>query len=202
MELAERIELSTSPLPRECSATELRQHYWTTIQSYRERARPSITRKAKNPSRTQVRERNLPGSIVCQARRASTASTIRETIMRPLLAGVKSTELRCEVRAILERETGIEPATNSLEGCDSTTELLPPVTLVRAKAPTCRCSRPRSKISGAQGRIRTSVTRRVADLQSAAINRSATCASCSVPLAEANSTESPNSSAGPVGTVH
>jgi hypothetical protein len=27
----------------------------------------------------------------------------------------------------MERETGIEPATNSLEGCDSTTELLPPV---------------------------------------------------------------------------
>ncbi len=27
----------------------------------------------------------------------------------------------------LERETGIEPATNSLEGCDSTTELLPPL---------------------------------------------------------------------------
>src|SRR5690242_3546167 len=29
-------------------------------------------------------------------------------------------------RQNLERETGIEPATNSLEGCDSTTELLPP----------------------------------------------------------------------------
>jgi hypothetical protein len=28
-------------------------------------------------------------------------------------------------RRQLERETGIEPATNSLEGCDSTTELLP-----------------------------------------------------------------------------
>ena len=27
---------------------------------------------------------------------------------------------------IMERETGIGPATNSLEGCDSTTELLPP----------------------------------------------------------------------------
>ena len=27
--------------------------------------------------------------------------------------------------ASLERETGIEPATNSLEGCDSTIELLP-----------------------------------------------------------------------------
>jgi hypothetical protein len=33
-----------------------------------------------------------------------------------------------------------------------------------------------SKLNGAQGRIRTSVTRRVADLQSAAINHSATCA--------------------------
>jgi hypothetical protein len=30
---------------------------------------------------------------------------------------------------LLERETGIEPATNSLEGCDSTTELLPPFRL-------------------------------------------------------------------------
>ena len=30
------------------------------------------------------------------------------------------------VRRRMERETGIEPATNSLEGCDSTTELLPP----------------------------------------------------------------------------
>ena len=32
----------------------------------------------------------------------------------------------------LERETGIEPATNSLEGCDSTTELLPPFTSTAA----------------------------------------------------------------------
>ena len=33
----------------------------------------------------------------------------------------------------LERETGIEPATNSLEGCDSTTELLPPLELISYK---------------------------------------------------------------------
>ena len=32
----------------------------------------------------------------------------------------------------LERETGIEPATNSLEGCDSTTELLPPALIARS----------------------------------------------------------------------
>ena len=31
----------------------------------------------------------------------------------------------------MERETGIEPATNSLEGCDSTTELLPPLLLLK-----------------------------------------------------------------------
>src|SRR5689334_5544324 len=35
----------------------------------------------------------------------------------------------------MERETGIEPATNSLEGCDSTTELLPP-DLTRSSFPT------------------------------------------------------------------
>ena len=40
----------------------------------------------------------------------------------------------------VERETGIEPATNSLEGCDSTTELLPPsrFTLRRARPPNAR----------------------------------------------------------------
>ena len=38
---------------------------------------------------------------------------------------------RLTAREGLERETGIEPATNSLEGCDSTTELLPPSRLTR-----------------------------------------------------------------------
>ena len=36
----------------------------------------------------------------------------------------------CRATSTLERETGIEPATNSLEGCDSTTELLPPAHFV------------------------------------------------------------------------
>ena len=36
----------------------------------------------------------------------------------------------------LERETGIEPATNSLEGCDSTTELLPPTARCLTQPPT------------------------------------------------------------------
>ena len=44
-------------------------------------------------------------------------------------------------RKILERETGIEPATNSLEGCDSTIELLPPTYAARFLTPTRRLRR-------------------------------------------------------------
>ncbi len=51
-----------------------------------------------------------------------------------LRASVDNLRLACQPKLTfvgkrerrLERETGIEPATNSLEGCDSTTELLPP----------------------------------------------------------------------------
>src|SRR4051812_11465142 len=102
----------------------------------------------------------------------------------------------------LERETGIEPATNSLEGCDSTTELLPPPRLaacavsfeityltMSARRPmrsaACRhlqtapphrtaLSVPQPERFGGEGRVRTSVARWAADLQSAAIDRSAT----------------------------
>jgi hypothetical protein len=133
MELAERIELSTSPLPRECSATELRQHAAEkpTLQSYRERSLPSITRKAKNPKRIHVNDRYLPGSIVCQASTAKTPSPASAITILPLPAGLRSTTLT------------------------STT-----------------------KTYGAQGRIRTFVAHNAADLQSAAINHSATCALC------------------------
>src|SRR6478752_38081 len=47
----------------------------------------------------------------------------------------------------LERETGIEPATNSLEGCDSTTELLPP-----SRLPPLR----QSRRFGGQARVTSS----------------------------------------------
>ena len=58
----------------------------------------------------------------------------------------------------MERETGFEPATNSLEGCDSTPELLPPIP---------------DPLIGGEWRIRTSVGQGPADLQSAAFDRSA-----------------------------
>ena len=41
----------------------------------------------------------------------------------------------------MERETGIEPATNSLEGCDSTTELLPPFDSLRSLRASLRARR-------------------------------------------------------------
>ncbi len=51
-----------------------------------------------------------------------------------LAQGIRRELSACHERAAdrpsrMERETGIEPATNSLEGCDSTTELLPPTRL-------------------------------------------------------------------------
>src|SRR5262245_1527914 len=42
----------------------------------------------------------------------------------------------------MERETGIEPATNSLEGCDSTTELLPPAFVERSLRSQLRRGKP------------------------------------------------------------
>ena len=48
-------------------------------------------------------------------------------------------------RKNLERETGIEPATNSLEGCDSTTELLPPTRSLTCSFALQRASPPYPK---------------------------------------------------------
>jgi hypothetical protein len=95
----------------------------------------------------------------------------------------------------LERETGIEPATNSLEGCDSTTELLPPFSKgerVRServrgpKAPVVYASSCSHALTlspfhslppasnGGEGRTRTFEAARATDLQSAAFDRFAT----------------------------
>src|SRR4029077_18232924 len=45
----------------------------------------------------------------------------------------------------MERETGIEPATNSLEGCDSTTQLLPPSRLACPSDSPLRRGRPAAR---------------------------------------------------------
>ncbi len=56
-------------------------------------------------------------------------------------------------RRLLERETGIEPATNSLEGCDSTIELLPQEPELRP--PSEPAYGPPADSVGAGGGIRT-----------------------------------------------
>jgi hypothetical protein len=84
----------------------------------------------------------------------------------------------------MERETGFEPATNSLEGCDSTPELLPqgPAIVLLSFEPSSTRSAPADSMApqlndsvknGGEWRIRTSVGRGPADLQSAAFDRSA-----------------------------
>ncbi len=71
----------------------------------------------------------------------------RQAVARESLAFAATPLRRSSLRAIrerrLERETGIEPATNSLEGCDSTTELLPP--FLTSTATTTHAARRRSK---------------------------------------------------------
>ena len=96
----------------------------------------------------------------------------------------------------MERETGIEPATNSLEGCDSTIELLPhfdfrfwisdsepPALANRLPPSNGKGGDAQSKVQNRKSEIRWwtgegSNLRRPhgsADLQSAAFDRSATC---------------------------
>jgi hypothetical protein len=94
----------------------------------------------------------------------------------------------------LERETGIEPATNSLEGCDSTTELLPhlltaamlsaeyrmlklmrnvPLFLIQPLLQHSALSIALDRLGG-EGRIRTFEAAGATDLQSVAFDRFAT----------------------------
>ncbi len=65
--------------------------------------------------------------------------------------------------AEMERETGVDPGTNSLEGCDSTTELLPPCNM-RDRLGTRLSDADRCVLltcePGGQGRIRTPVARK------------------------------------------
>ena len=91
---------------------------------------------------------------------------LKPDCITPLLA-----TCHCSLATVfLEREAGIEPATNSLEGCDSTIELLPPLKFSgKWGVDSGKRNLPfrllalnwalitRHCLSGGQGRIRTSV---------------------------------------------
>jgi hypothetical protein len=155
------LEPMTSPLPRECSTTELHQPSCslrspslrssirarifaiTTRNANRLRNKIGIHRTATSRSAIPTYLEEYPcmwitaaGSIVNQDSKPKTTKTPRAMNMRPRSAA------------------GLSDRSLSL------------ITIHH------------SNKNGAQGRIRTSVTRRVADLQSAAINHSATCALC------------------------
>src|ERR1700761_5758163 len=99
------LEPMTSPLPRECSTTELHQPLQHPLAAsfpssrpeteplplYRDRSLISTIRNAKNPSNTHVNCWYLPGSIVCHTSTANTARTDSETTKRPLPRGLIST---------------------------------------------------------------------------------------------------------------
>src|SRR5687767_15853582 len=78
----------------------------------------------------------------------SSAFALRASARQPSLAGLprRSSQGEATERS-LERETGIEPATNSLEGCDSTTELLPPSRLAPSPPHRFGVAGPRTRSS-------------------------------------------------------
>ena len=93
------------------------------------------------PTNTRLRLRVASEGLACQPKLAACAGVrlrLRHTANRRHASAGRLH--RCERR--MERETGIEPATNSLEGCDSTTELLPPLSLPTLAAGCRRRHRP------------------------------------------------------------
>ena len=158
------LEPMTSPLPRECSTTELHQPSCAFRSSSRARMFAITTRNANSPRnkigshRTWTSRSSKPtyrlenpctcitaaGSIVNHDSKPKTTKPPRAAYILPRFAA-----------GLSDRSISPTPLTSLLTTHYS---LLTKY--------------------GAQGRIRTSVTRRVADLQSAAINHSATCALC------------------------
>ena len=94
-------------------------------------ARPPVQKLRVTECRSLPREpcptTDSPLAFLPQSFRIQTFHADDQQSVRLILpAGNQPASPLIPPRSALERETGIEPATNSLEGCDSTTELLPP----------------------------------------------------------------------------
>ena len=129
------LEPMTSPLPRECSTTELHQHDY------------NIYSTAIACVSTQPGTRKTPA-----AANSAPGTSLAPSFATP--APPKPPALPAQQSAAHRPREPYPSQPSHLQLRTSNVQLK----------------------NGAQGRIRTSVTRRVADLQSAAINRSATCA--------------------------
>ena len=137
LELMMGLEPMTSPLPRECSTTELHQPLNV----------PSIRRRyALHPTRPEPAQHH--------PEREKSKQQPRKLLVLPRL----HRQPHCQRKRQKHKQRENHPSGTA--GLHRHASLLPPG--------AAKC--------GAQGRIRTSVTHCVADLQSAAINHSATCA--------------------------
>ena len=147
------LEPMTSPLPRECSTTELHQRSCSLFSSIRARMFAITTRNAKSP-------KNKIGNHRISTSRSAIPTYLDEyPCMWITAAG-----------SIVNHDSN--PKTTKTP---SATNIRP-----RSAAGLSDRSIPHSLQlkNGAQGRIRTFVAHNAADLQSAAINHSATCALC------------------------
>src|SRR5258707_9649358 len=120
--LRSNFSLAMSSTPSSLStSTFARRARWTTVVSADLARRPKPGERAKDGADVQ----NRTGDLVLTKDALCQLSYIG---LRPVGFGqaVARREAVSRGGRRLERETGIEPATNSLEGCDSTTELLPP----------------------------------------------------------------------------
>ena len=93
-----------------------------------------LTEQARATARTGAKPVRTGTNRHTHQRKACQPPAARAALWR----GIAAMRVEDTRRRRMERETGIEPATNSLEGCDSTTELLPPTLAPRASARQAR----------------------------------------------------------------
>ena len=155
------LEPVTSSLPRKCSTAELRGPKPSPpgtpkgARTWRLNSRTNSV-LILDPSRLEVRGTVKPSPLDLAGPKGSPGDEFRNPINIPLACLPAAWAERHPKEAPnhsfgkgLERETGFEPATNSLEGCDSTPELLPHGRLNESGSLGCS---PRSTDGGSSAR--------------------------------------------------
>ncbi len=159
------LEPMTSPLPRECSTTELHQPSSLFRSSSRARILAITTRNANSP-------KNKIGSHRTWTSRSSNP-TYRLENPCTWITAVGSIVNHASKPKTTKPPSAANILPRSAAGLSDCSISLTPLTTRYSLLTTNY-----SLKNGAQGRIRTSVAQSAADLQSAAINHSATCALC------------------------
>src|SRR5690606_2976560 len=107
-------------------------HARPTRPANRSRERSERLAKVGADDRDRTGDLVLTKDVLCQLSYIGASTRRSRGSLRDLSPATPTRRLAARANdqaSRMERETGIEPATNSLEGCDSTTELLPPSSL-------------------------------------------------------------------------